>query len=457
MSSRFLSLLLIALLVSPAAVALARPLDLPVRSAGGPRVAAPAYAGDVLEIQLAAAAARRAAPAYQAGLRDGRVGVAGVDAAASALGGVRFTPLFRGERPADAGSTGPDFTSFYVAHLPPGLDLEQALRRFESLPEVASATPIAILPLDAAPNDSLWASSFWYYQPSRMDVHAPEAWDVSTGDTSVVVAIIDTGINPYHPDLGGTVAGVAGQIYTNWAEANGTPGVDDDGNGYVDDVHGWDFVALPNLSDVYPGEDGLDEDNDPNDFVAHGTGVAGLVGALTNNTIGVAGMNWNVRLMPLRVGWADPGSGLGSGEIRMDFVVSAIRYATLMGAKVINCSFETANEPGLDAALDGAAAAGVTVVVAAGNTGGPNDLASRREVISVAATDAADNVGFPASLGTEVDLAAPGFNIASTWLQPRPFSGDSIAMRQPGYRANLSGTSFSSPLVAGAAALLQAR
>src|SRR5262249_20350110 len=158
------------------------------------------------------------------------------------------------------------------------------------LPEVVSATPIAILPLDAVPNDSLWASSYWYYQPSRMDVHAPEAWDVTTGDTSVVVAIVDTGVNPYHPDVGGSVAGLSGQIYTNWAEVNGLPGVDDDGNGKIDDFHGWDFVALSNNSDVEPGEDWQDEDNDPNDFVAHGTGVAGMVGALTNNTIGVAGM-----------------------------------------------------------------------------------------------------------------------------------------------------------------------
>jgi subtilisin family serine protease len=456
MSSRFFSPLLVVLLATPAAAARG-PLDLPVRVAGGPRVAAPAYAGDVVEIQLAPTAARRALPAYRAGVRDGRLGVPGMDAAAAALGGVRFEPLFRGERTPAEGANGPDFTSFYVAHLPRGLNLEQALSRFASLPEVASVTPIAILPLDAVPDDSLWSSSYWYYQASRMDVHAPEAWDITTGDTSVVVGIIDTGVLPYHPDLGGSVAGVSGQIYTNWAEANGLPGVDDDGNGYVDDIHGWDFVALPDLSDVYPGEDGLDEDNDPNDFVAHGTGVAGMVGALTNNTIGVAGMNWNVRLMPLRVGWAYPGSGLGSGEIRMDFVVKAIRYATLMGCKVVNCSFETLNEPGLDAALDGAAVAGMTVVVAAGNTGGPNYLATRRDVISVAGTNAVDNVGFTSSLGPQVDLAAPGVNIATTWLQLRPFSGDSIAMRQPSYRGGLSGTSFSSPIVAGAAALLQAR
>ena len=118
-------------------------------------------------------------------------------------------------------------------------------------------------------------------------------------------------------------------IHTNWTEAGGTAGVDDDATGYIDDVHGWDFVALTSPSDVATGEDWRDEDNDPNDFVAHGTAMAGLVGALTNNSIGVAGTNWKVRILPLRVGWAYAGSSLGSGEVRMDFVAAAC--ATRLG------------------------------------------------------------------------------------------------------------------------------
>ena len=117
---------------------------------------------------------------------------------------------------------------------------------------------------------------------------------------------------PYHPDLGGTVAGLPGQIWTNRAEQGGLAGVDDDGNGYVDDAQGWDFVALAGVpSGQLYAEDYLDEDDDPNDYAGHGTMVAGLVGALTDNTIGVAGMAWQVRLMPLRIGWAESSSPLG--------------------------------------------------------------------------------------------------------------------------------------------------
>jgi subtilisin family serine protease len=96
----------------------------------------------------------------------------------------------------------------------------------------------------AAPNDSLYPTSYWYRQPSRRDIHAEEAWNLTTGDTSIVVAIADSGVLPYHPDLGGTTLGLSGQIWTNWAERGGLAGVDDDANGYVDDVHGWDFVSL---------------------------------------------------------------------------------------------------------------------------------------------------------------------------------------------------------------------
>jgi hypothetical protein len=442
---------------TPALAAVRLPLELPVRypqQAG--QIPLPAFAGDVLEIRLSSSASRHATPAYRAGGRKPSLGLAALDRVAMQLGGVSFEPEFPGESSPPVGSEVTDFTAFYIAHLPPGLRLETALERLGALPEVMSAEPIAILPLSVVPNDSLWSSSYYFFQPSRRDIHAAEAWDVTRGDTSIVVGILDTGIVPYHPDIGGVMAESPGQIWTNWDEWGGVAGEDDDANGYVDDFRGWDFVHVGG-SDARLYEDFQDPDNDPNDFVAHGTGVAGVVGALTNNVIGIAGTCWNVRLMPLRIGWAYPGSSLGDGEVRMDFVAQAVRYATRMGAHVLNCSFASLNQSGLDLALGEAAAAGVTVVTSAGNGTQPNYIASREEVISVASVGATDVVSGFSVRGPQVDLSAPGENIAVTWLMPRPGSGDSIAFRQPSYRSNLNGTSFSAPLVAGAAALLQAK
>ncbi len=461
-------LLFVALLLLPAGFSRAAarlPLELPVRSpdSNASRTLAPAYAGDVLELRLAPAASRAAWAARGADGPTGRgangrlvrLGIAALDRAAAELGGVWFASEFPGESPPPAGPAA-DFSSFYIAHLPPGVGLEAALARFGRLEEVTSAEPIAILPVDAIPNDSLFASSYWFYQPSRKDIHGPEAWDVTTGDTSIAVAILDTGVLPYHPDLGGTVAGLRGQIWTNWTEAAGAPGVDDDGNGYVDDIHGWDFVSLSSSTDAEVGEDWRDPDNDPNDYAAHGTAVAGVVGALTHNVIGIAGTAWTVRLLPLRIGWACRGTSLGCGEVRMDFVAEAIRYATRNGARVINCSFESLNQSGLDVALTGAAAAGVTVVTSAGNNGQVNYMATRSDVISVASTGPTDVVSLFSNRGPQVDLAAPGEQIASTWML-RNLLADSLGSRIPAYRSTLSGTSLSAPFVAGAAALIQAR
>ena len=452
--------LVLSLLLVPAgpAAAAPKPLQFPVR-AHGAHVAAPAYAGEVVEIQLAPAEARAAWLHDRSPAIRSRIGVPALDRAALELGGVRFSPLFHGERPPAADSPGPDLSAFYIGHLPPGLDLERVLDRLSGLPGVVRAEPVAIMPLSApkaVPNDSLWSNASWFYQqPSRRDIHAPEAWDLTTGDTSVVVGILDTGVLAYHPDLGGSVEGLPGQIYTNWVEAAGVAGVDDDANGKIDDVHGWDFVNLASPS-VVAGEDWRDEDNDPSDFVAHGTAVAGVVGALTNNSIGITGTSWNVRIMPLRIGWAYSGSTLGNGEVRMDFVAAAIHYAARMKVDVINCSFGSLNDAGLDAAIDAATAAGVTIVTSAGNNGQPNYIATRREVISVASVGPGDALSGFSNRGPQVDLAAPGQAIATTWLAPRPSTVDSIAQRQGSY-ATPSGTSFSAPLVAGAAALLQAR
>ena len=170
------------------------------------------------------------------------------------------------------------------------------------------------MPVVGVPNDSLWTSSYHWFQSSRRDMHAPEAWDLTLGDATAPVAILDTGILPWHPDshrhhclgraeiCGSTPRSpVASRASTTTATATSTTCV------------GWDFVDLPADSLAQPGEDWRDEDNDPNDYAGHGTAVAGVVGALTNNSIGVTGAAWNVRLMPLRVGWS--GALAASGEV----------------------------------------------------------------------------------------------------------------------------------------------
>jgi subtilisin family serine protease/chitodextrinase len=395
---------------------------------GSPLMDALRYRDDAIGLRLTAVAAVSA----RGSARAEALGIAPLDALARELGGARFEAEFPGDGDGE----------FWIAHLPPGADARSAAVRFEALAEVESAWPIAIMPAAAIPNDSLWSVAYYFRQPSRLDSHAPEAWDVTTGDTSIVVAIVDTGVYTDHPDL-------AGQIWTNWAEQNGTPGVDDDQNGFVDDDHGWDFIDLNPGADVRPGEDGYAEDNDPNDFAGHGTAVAGLVGARTNNGIGVAGTAWKVRMIPLRVGWSSVAHPSGEGDV--SYMARAVRYATRMGAHVINVSFTTTNQPDLIFAADAAIAAGVTIVAASGNFEVTHYLAQREDVISVTGTGPDDKVLGYATVGPSVDIAAAGSRLATITLDR-----DTLGNRWPDYTTGASGTSFSAPLVSGAVALMQA-
>jgi subtilisin family serine protease len=437
----------------------AAPLDLPVRRTGDAGTS-PAYAGDVLEVQLAPAAARLAHPRAAGPTRaiaTARLGIARIDALAARLGAT-FEPEFAGERAPDSPQAGRDFTAFHLVHLPPGTALEDALAAFRALPEVVSASPLAILPVTTFPNDSLFGTQGWLYDSGvpRHDIHATEAWALTCGDTSIVVAILDTGVLAYHPDLAGTVTGLHGNLWTNWAEAAGAAGVDDDGNGFVDDRHGWDFVTGGAAGGIFggAGEDVDDADNDPNDCAGHGTIVAGIVGAITNNTSGIAGVAPTVRILPVRMGWLPLGGARPGGAVRMDFAAQAIRYATRMHANVINCSFASAATAGLDSALAEAYQQGSIVVVASGNFSSPNYMSTRSDVIAVGATDAADAYWVGTATGPWLDLVARGTLMNSTSLTGD--GPDSIGYRQPSYIAGVSGTSMAAPVVSGAAAIVQA-
>lgn len=441
----------------------ARALDLPVRDPARETLDGPAYRADVLEIRLrpaasrlaagAVATARLAAPAG-ARARLALLGVPGVDRVAAALGGVRFEPEFRGEVPPPEGSDAPDLAAFYLVHLPAGTALEDALARFAAQPEVAVADPIAVLPVSVMPNDSLWSEAWWLHQASRADIHAPEAWDVSTGDPDVIVAILDTGVLPYHPDLGGTLAGSSGHLWVNAAEQSGVAGVDDDGNGWVDDVSGWDFVNLVSGAGIPPEEDWADEDPDPNDYAGHGTFVAGFADAIPDDGIGIPGAAWNVRVMPVRMAWATNTNPLGL--VDMSFAAQAIHYAWKNGAHVINASWASLITNGLDTAALAALRAGVTIVSAAGNNGQPHELALFDDVIAVAATDRFDQLAGFSNRGPWVDVSAPGAEMVGPFVAHA--GSDSLAARTPTYNtAGLGGTSFAAPLVSGAAALVHAR
>ena len=406
------------------------------------------YRPDAIVIQLRPEASRllrgiRSEPRPMV-TRVERLGVSGLDRVASDMGGVWFEPEFPNDAIDRQGAVpSAALGGFYIVHLPPGSDRDRAVDAFRRVPEVERADPIAIVPVQVIPNDSLWSSAYYFYQSSRHDMSAVPAWDICRGDTAVSVGILDTGVLLDHPDL-------RDQIQINWPERNGIPGVDDDGNGYVDDDRGWDFVALDSALLAVPAEDWRDEDNDPNDFVGHGTAVAGLVAAQTNNRIGISSVAWNARLLPLRIGWSS--SRAPSGEIDLSYVARAMVYATRLGARVLNCSFTSVRQADLIAAADFATRSGVAIVASAGNGERWHYLPDRDDVIGVAATDRFDHVAAFSNRGDFVDVAAAGVDVAITSVTRT--GRDSLGSRRPTY-ATGSGTSFAAPLVSGAVALIQ--
>jgi Subtilase family len=322
----------------------------------------------------------------------------------------------------------------YLASVPAGRQ-KQMIAALERDPRVRYAEPNVTFRISSAPNDPAFGE-LWGLDNSGQavnglagapdaDVDAPEAWDVTTGSADVTVGVIDTGVDYSHPDL-------AVNIWINEGEDCAgcrSDGLDNDGNGFVDDWRGWDF---------------LNEDNDPFDDNGHGTHVAGTIGAVGDNGRGVAGVNWNVRIIPLKFLGAN-GSGDASDAVR------AVLYATSVGAAVTNNSWGgDGYSQALADAIATADAQGSLFVAAAGNSFSNNDTSPNYpsgyelpNVVSVGATDQNDARAWFSNYGRRsVDLGAPGTNILST---------------QPGNAyAYLDGTSMAAPHVAGAAALARA-
>jgi subtilisin family serine protease len=296
------------------------------------------------------------------------------------------------------------------------------------LPGFVEVEPDIARQTQSIPDDPNFSSQWGLNQnTSAASIHAVSAWNLTFGSRSVVTAVLDTGVDYTHPDL-------AANIWTNPGEIPGN-GIDDDGNGYVDDVRGWDFANA---------------DNDPMDDNGHGTMVAGVIGSVGNNSIGVTGVNWQTKIMPLKYIGAN-GVGYTSNA------VAALNYVADLKSRGVNIRVVNNSSIGnysvaLQVAIDALNTAGIFFVAGAGNggadyVGDDNDVnptypASLPEdnVISVAATDSNDQLASFSNYGaTSVDLAAPGVNILSTAM------GGSYGWS--------TGTSDSTPFVSGVAAL----
>jgi len=284
-----------------------------------------------------------------------------------------------------------------LVKLPKHKSIRQALKSYLKNPQIEYAEPNYIVHTAVTPNDTYF-NNLWGLNntgqtggTSDADIDAPEAWDLTTGSSSVVIAVVDTGVTYNHTDL-------SSNIWVNAEESSCTDGIDNDENGYIDDCNGWDFIG---------------DDNDPADYNGHGTHVSGTIAAVGNNSTGITGVMWTAKIMPLRF--------LGvSGYGTTADAISAILYANANGAHVINNSW---GGSGYSQALKDAIDASQAVVVcAAGNDGTNNDSTpsypasyTSSNIIAVAATDHNDNLAYFSNYGaTSVDVGAPGVNIYST-------------------------------------------
>ena len=315
--------------------------------------------------------------------------------------------------------------------LPDGLSADKAADRYRQMDGVESVQPNYIYHLLATPNDPLFTDPGMY---GLGKISAPAAWDLTTGSSSVVVADIDTGMLYTHQDLQANAWVNTGEIPNN--------GVDDDGNGKIDDVYGWDFF--------------YDDPNPIDDAVGHGTHTAGTIGAVGNNALGVVGVNWNVKIMAIKI------YSPNGGDSTSAMLVKAYAYIRMMKLRGVNirvtnnsyggcgeaCGYDQATKDGIDAMGD----AGIVNVFAAGNSNTNNDTTpsypvsyTSPSIIGVAASTSTDaKAGFSSYGINTVDLAAPGSNVLSTYNT----TGTATA--------TLSGTSMATPHVTGAVALLSA-
>lgn len=338
-----------------------------------------------------------------------------------------------------------DLSEFYVLKYSSPINAFEVARELSQLPEVQYAEPWFIYPVSEAafiPNDPDYTKQW-----ALARVQADSAWEVSQGDTSVVIGIVDTGVQWDHPDL-------VGNIWFNPGESGlddigndkRTNGLDDDLNGYVDDWRGWDLMGAEYANPIADNNPSPQGPNGPN--LAHGTHVAGIASASTDNNTGVAGAGFRCRILPVKT-TADNDNRGGGPYIERGF--EGIIYAADMGADIINLSWGGSGASQFEQdVVNYATAHGALIVAAAGNQNLPTAHypAAYENVISVAATDTTNGKALYSNYGPSIDVTAPGGDgftpqsgIYSTWY--------------PNTYATITGTSMSSPLVAGICGLVK--
>jgi subtilisin family serine protease len=350
-------------------------------------------------------------------------GLSSLDARLQRLGAMSVQKMFR-HKPIPVHSAIPDISRFLKVQIQEQLNPVMAAQELESDPNVEYAEPVYVRHLMAVPNDPMYSQQ--YHLPQ---IRAPQAWNVQKGDSTVIIGIVDTGVDYEHEDL-------AANAWTNAAEAKGLLGVDDDGNGFVDDIFGWDFG---------------DNDADPNERhstnpdYGHGTGCAGLACAVTNNGIGIAGVSWNCKFMTVKVFPDHNGYSTYSAN-----AYQGIIYAADNGADIISISWGGSSYSKWEQeVISYAYSKGAVIVCAAGNANSETDCypPSYQHAISVAAVGPNDIKTSYSNYGPWIDLCTPSADGASWLLTTRPGNE---------YRY-FGGTSSAAPIAAGVCGLIKSR
>ncbi|MEK6683125.1 MAG: S8 family peptidase, partial [Nitrospirota bacterium] len=338
----------------------------------------------------------------------------------------------------------PNSLGIQLLSLPPDLSVEEAVAAYQAHPDVLYAEPNYIRRALVQPNDADFNNQWGLHNTGQTisttptfsgrpdtDIDAPEAWDLPTGSDRVIIAVIDSGVDYTHPDLSANVL-----------------------------ANGWNFARKYSCdAKCNCNSSGLPENNDPMDDSGHGTHVAGIAAAVGNNGLGIAGVLWNAKILPLKILDVN-----GCGSVGDE--VQAIEYAIAEGARIINASFG-APGPSLaeESAIEAANQAGILFVAAAGNDAADNDESplypasyDLGNIITVAASDANDRLVSFSNFGkNSVDVAAPGDCILSTTPTGEFFlqgKGSCLSTVITADYAYLSGTSMAAPHVAGVAGLL---